>query len=279
MVNVLKVAKKEFVDLFNSWLVLAILIVFLFSILVNVYGYYKLISVQPSGSPGLLNDILDNLWYILAFYGIFVGIVIGFASIAGEKYKNALNTLMIKPLYRYSIINGKLAGVTAFLCCLFGLTIAFFTSVMFIVYKGLFFSVFIHYVEALPLLFIMAVGYVLIYVLLSILVTILIRDPAFALIFTVFLVFIFDISMYNNVAGFVSTILSGGQDLALQQTIAQWSPMWLYENLCISLYPPTINGMTLGSAFTPDSLASQLVIFLIVALVASYAAFMRSDVS
>jgi ABC-2 type transport system permease protein len=125
----------------------------------------------------------------------------------------------------------------------------------------------------------MAVGYVLIYVLLSMLVTILIRDPAFALIFTIFIVFILDISMSNNVAGFVSTILSGGQDLMLRQTIAQWSPMWLVENICITLYPPTINGMTIRSAFSPDSLAVKLVIFLVVMLVASYAAFMRRDVS
>jgi ABC-2 type transport system permease protein len=279
MVNVLNVAKKEFADLCNSWLVLAILVVFLFSILVKVYGYYKLVSVQQSGSTGLLNDVLDSLWYVLAFYGMFVGIAIGFASIAGEKYKNALNTLMVKPLYRYSIINGKLVGVTVFLCFVFGLTIVFFTLIMCIVYKGLFFSVFIRYVEALPLLFIMAIGYVLIYVLLSILVTILIRDPAFALIFTVFIVFILDISMSNNVAGFVSTILSGGQDLMLRQTIVQWSPMWLVENICISLYPPTINGMTIGSAFSLDSFVFKLVIFLVLALVASYVAFMTRDVS
>ncbi|MGA9140406.1 MAG: ABC transporter permease subunit [Methanocella sp.] len=279
MVNAFKVAKKEFVDLYNSWLVMAILVVFLFSILVTIYGYHQLVSVQPGGSTGLLNAVLNGLWYTLAYYGLFVGIVIGFASIAGEKHRNALNTLLAKPLYRDSIINGKLAGTAAFLCCVFGLAIAFFTSVMFIVYKGLFFSVFIRYVEALPLMFVLALGYVLIYVLLSMLITVLVRDPAFALIFTVFLVFIFDISTTNNVAGFVSTILSGGQDLALRQAIAQWSPMSLMDNIGSSLYPPTINGMAMLSMFSADSLAVKLAIFLVVAMVASYVVFIRSDVS
>lgn len=278
MANILVVARKEFSDLCNSWLVLVILLVYLLSIVLAVYGYYE-ISRQGVIS-GLANSLLNGLWYVLTFYGMFVGIVVGFSSIAGEKHSKALNILLVKPLYRDTVINGKLLGITGFICCVLWVTIALFTSAVFIVFGDQFSAVFITYAESLPLLFVLAVGYVLIFTLLSTLIAILVRDQAFALIFTVLLVFIFDISRTNNVAGFLSIILSGGYNPVLAQSIAHWSPTDLINSIGVCLYPPTLpNGAVLMSTYSIDTLGLTLAIFLVIALVTSYIAFNRWDIS
>lgn len=280
MGNVLKIARKEFIDLYSSWFVLFILIVYALSIGKTVFDFYNVVLVQHGETgPRLLNVILDGVWHILAYYGVFVGIVIGFSSVASEKHKSALSTLLVKPLYRDSIINGKLLGVTGFLCCTFALAIALFTAAMFIVCGGTFASFFIQYLEAVPLLFALSVVFVLIFVLVSMLISILVRDQAFALVATVLALFIMDIGRSNTIAGFLSHIIAGGPDAGLCQAIARLSPYGLIEKVSLCLYPPTLpGGVIVVPGFSLESIVADMVIFLLIALVSCYIAFIRRDI-
>lgn len=138
----------------NSRLVLFIVIIFILLIFMTVYDFYKVVLIRygETGSA-IASTIINGLWFILTSYGSLVGIVIGFSSIASEMYGNTLNTLIVKPLYRDNIINGKLIGAIGFLICVFGLAIALFTSAMFVVAGNSFYPVFFEYIYSIPTLF------------------------------------------------------------------------------------------------------------------------------
>lgn len=46
--------------------------------------------------------------------GTIIGIMIGFSTISSEKFGKALNILVTKPLYRDTIINGKIIACIGF---------------------------------------------------------------------------------------------------------------------------------------------------------------------
>ncbi len=136
--NVQKVAKKEFYDLLTSRLILIVIAIYLILIIMNVNSTYNIfnntsnnVSKNINGNLSLL--MLSALTDILSGYGAIAGIMIGSNSIASERRGNALNTLLVKPLYRDTVINGKLTGVVGFFICVFSIVILFFTSAMFIV--------------------------------------------------------------------------------------------------------------------------------------------------
>jgi len=80
------------------------------------------------------HSIITLMTYSLCWYGSLVAIVLGFTSISEELDGKALNNLLVKPLYRDTIINGKIIGTLGFALCLFLFTTALYTIFMFIYY-------------------------------------------------------------------------------------------------------------------------------------------------
>jgi ABC-2 type transport system permease protein len=279
MVNVLNVAKKEFRDLCNSWLVLIILSVFILSIINSVYDFYIMVIVERvEMSEHLLNIVLGGVWYIITYYSMFVGIVIGVCSIANERDTNALSMLVTKPLFRDSIINGKILGALSFIVCVFLLAVVLFTAALFIVCGNVFYPILTNYLQSLPLIFFVAVAYVMIYFSMAMLVSILVRNQALAMILVFLCLFLFDIGRSANIAGALSAIM---MDPGLQEKIATLSPIGISQNIQHCMFPPVSlpDGMRSPPAFMPWDQVINILFYLFILTIFNYLVFIRRDIS
>jgi len=288
MGNVLNVARKEFSDLFGNWMVLFILAFYFLLVLNVIIGFKDVIdslNTPPTGGRILIGNgdlsvsMLISLWSILIEYGLFIGVVLGVSLIASERKGGALNTLIVKPLYRDTIINGKLLAAAGFLVCLFGLTSALYTAVMVILYGSSVSSVLTMYLEKMPILLVLSIVYVMIFLLLSMLMSILVKSQAFALVLGTLVMYIFQIIPSPNVSVYLSNILSRGND-SLANTIAGLSPYNIMS----------VNGIVLRDFFDPsksvvnavylhEADVIKLFIFLVVSLILCYIAFIRRDIA
>jgi len=96
---------------------------------------------------------------VLTYFGCFISIIIGFSCIASDRHNNALNVLMTKPLYRDTIINGKIIGTFYFLICVYGLTVLLFMSSFLLLYGNILESSIIDYLARIALILVIAVIY------------------------------------------------------------------------------------------------------------------------
>lgn len=132
MGNVMVIASKEFRDLLSNRMVLLVLIAFTVYAVSTVYHFNSLLN---DDNPNVSVEYEDNLgiaanysiFYILSWFGSLIGIVIGCSTIASERMGHALNTLLVKPVYRDTIINGKMLGSFAFLASVLIFLAAVFT--------------------------------------------------------------------------------------------------------------------------------------------------------
>jgi ABC-2 type transport system permease protein len=259
----------------NSKLVIFILIIYGILIFKTVYDFYN--SVLATGIVGdeeLVNLLLIGLNLVLTFYGSFIGVVIGFSSLTSEKNNNALNILLVKPLFRDTIITGKLVGAFGFLVCVFGLTIALYTSALLIIAGSSIAPVIIAYILKLPLQFIISMIYVLIFLTLSMLLSLLIEEPAFALISGVLLIFVSDVITLVSVAGFISYIVSPDNPGMVLDLIVGLSPSGILDYIIHFLYPINIKmSVPIGIEMM------KLALYLIIAMILNYIVFVRRDVA
>ena len=105
MNSTLVIAKKEFRDYIKSKRFLTLFILFL---LFYISGVSILISVGITsikrGEIYAIRDLLSTL----SFISPLIGIAFGFDAISDEREKGTLKILLAQPIFRDSIINGKL---------------------------------------------------------------------------------------------------------------------------------------------------------------------------
>jgi ABC-2 type transport system permease protein len=194
--NTLLVAEREFLNLLNSRLVLIIMALYFIEFISFVF-----VVIYPfNGIPPIISNTKNPAHYIscmmaysLCWFGSIVAVVLGFTSISEELDRNALNTLIVKPLYRDTIINGKMLGTLVFAICLFLLTISLY--IMFIlVYYGLIVSsslmLLVTYISSfsghLPLVLVLTLLCFFFFYALSILYALLFKNQSFALFMGIF---------------------------------------------------------------------------------------------
>ncbi len=281
MSNLLRVLRKEFVDLVSSPMVLIILAGFFVMITLSFINLnYTLPTVIRMG-VGLRNEHVDNMglffsdWLFLnliGFYGPIVGVMIGCSSIASERHRYALNTLLAKPLYRDTIINGKLLGSLAFLALVVAGAIAFYTSLVLVLYGSLIASTFGDYLSRLPIVFVFALTTMAVFVSLSILVSLLIRNQTFALIIGSLIVYLF-----YNLEGYARVIgnLFPGKEVVVQNFVVGLTPIGYLLSIRNNLFDSS-HGLTESfTAVLPDLV--KFLLYVAVACVFCYIVFMRRD--
>jgi ABC-2 type transport system permease protein len=117
MSNTLVVARKELLDLLNSRLIVLILAWYVIIFLLLFYKW-----TGPEYSTGMVNPVQSlfvEYIYTLCYYGTLVAVVLGFSSMSSEISRSALNTLLVKPLYRDTIIRGKMIAAVGFMVGMF----------------------------------------------------------------------------------------------------------------------------------------------------------------
>jgi ABC-2 type transport system permease protein len=280
MGNLLKIAKKEFQDLLSSKIVLIILIGYSFVILCQIYFIYNSLS-DGMGETRLEYDALgmafaNRLFSILTdSYGPILGIMIGCASIASERHGNALNTLIAKPLYRDTIINGKLLGSMAFLALFICATIIFYTSSLLILFGDAFAPTFSDYLSRLPVIFALSILLIGIFMALSMLLAILIKSQAFAMVMSTIVLYV-SINI-ENLARPLSRMMFPAQEIQAYNLIINSIPTGYLKPLRDTIFSISIDGWDAFQLVLPD--VFKFALFLFIACFFCYISFLLRDVS
>jgi ABC-2 type transport system permease protein len=279
--NILNIAKKEFSELMMNKFVIIVLAIFIMVLFTNLYRNYDTIiaSKSDSGINVASFSMMGFLAYLivaLTGYGSLLGVAIGYSSISAEKKKGVLNTLISKPLYRDTVINGKLLGSIAFLFCVLLFASVIYTAGLLILY-GNSFSVFLEdYLVRLPVVLLIALLYIMVFYSISLLFSVIIKDDIFSLFFSV-LAWILIVDMYYSVA-FIDSIAyliigSTANEISLSNSISSFFPGANLVNIIwyCSDYFNIIetNGIEL----------LKLLLYVIIATILGYIAFIRSDIS
>ncbi len=274
--NVFKIAKKEFEDLTNSKLVFIIITVYILLIIKTVYDCY-IVAPEIIKNDTLDETILMGLWYVLTAYGSLVCIVIGYSSISSERKGNAINTLIIKPVYRDTIINGKLIGTLGFITGLFCIATIIYSSITLIFYSNYINMILPIIVLRMPVILFLSLVYVMVFLSLSMLISIIVRNQAMALILGVI---VLSLSHLVPDAGFswnISLIL-GIKNTEISNIISHLSP----DGLSLALVDSTIFDPAIGIWSALQSTSSELItliLYMVIAIILNYIIFIRSDIS
>jgi ABC-2 type transport system permease protein len=293
MGNVLNIARKEFSDFVGSKFILVVTLIFLITFGINLYlivsnygnnnpagyllGYSQYRLQQGLSSTALLSTVQDALCEIMLSFGGVVALLMGYLAISNERRNNALTTIITKPLFRDTIINGKFLGAIAFLVLFFAFISAVYTIGVIIIIGEAFNPIAYAYLASMPVIIALALLCVMIYYSVSILVSIFIKNDMLALFVSVLVWLIFtqelsswDIAMY--IAAF-----SGQSQLAIITTIMKICPNSLVS-LSILSYNDTLNVGLVNSVMANSTSVIALAIYTFILVMASYSLFLRRDI-
>jgi ABC-2 type transport system permease protein len=278
MDNTLIIAKKEFIDLVSSKFLLIVLAWYIITFIIAFYTLsYPFNGISPviSHFDNLADGIFIDFAYLSSYSGSVIGIVLGFISISSEIDGKALNTLLVKPLYRDNIINGKLLGVTGFIICLFGFTSCLYLAAMSIyaltvrnnlsILLSVYIPTFIGY---LPLIFMLSLLSILLTYSISLLMGIIFKNQSIAMFLSLF-IWVILFSLIDNVS------FAGNIGFSLNNDIGQFVSSLSPYDIIGNILSHQINDAFVNSWV--DFAKLSLYCFIIIVL--AYIAFIRRDVA
>jgi ABC-2 type transport system permease protein len=280
MNNLMSIARKEFADLMGNRIVLFIIISFLIYLVFWTYDFYNVLN---NGIPGTEVRFGDNLgiaadnyiFFLLCWFGSILGIIIGCSTISSERVRHALNTLMTKPVYRDTIINGKIIGSLVFLATIMLLVIVIGTSIILILCGSSVAPYIFDYISRLPFIFIYAMAFVMVFLSMSMLFSLLIKDQAFAMILSTIMVYVsykYTTTVYNN----LNNIFPGNGITGVLASLSPYSMMWQggvqehFMNTSLGAYDAFLT-------ILPDFF--KLLLITIVIMSINYIIFVRKDLT
>jgi ABC-2 type transport system permease protein len=265
--NMIRIARKEFQDLINSRLTLIILVGF---IVTSLFSFGSIIMTLDHISTDPVKDILDSFTYNFSFYGSLVGIILGFSSISSEFDKNALGNLLVKPLYRDTIINGKMLGFVGLFIGIFTFSAIFYMSFVFVYFGGSSYNAQIAFISSLPLSLILTFLCILFSYSLSMLIYIIIKNQSMAL----FISFLLWILLFYSLgdAFIVHGIADAIHNDELGNTISSFSPRSMVN------YIFQHHDIQSAVIYNGGDLL-RLLLYCFIAVIMVYSAFLRSDVA
>jgi len=271
MSQVLKFARKEFTDLLNCRLVELIIIFYIIVLLNDLYS----IAITPNSDLAGITMVYFG-YYTCHLCGL-VAIVLGFYAMSSEKTGSALTTILTKPVYRDTIINGKLIGMLAFISCIFWISSIIFLAGLLLIFGGSLISCISLYIIRLPLFFALYILMTIFFYSLAMALTLKIRDEGFAL-FLSFLSWIIVTSFLNNIVIFCDiysliTIIDAGQYIPLD-FIVSMEPISIINSI---LQDQSTDLISLLSA--QASKFAILALYGFTTLTFAYITFIRRDVA
>jgi ABC-2 type transport system permease protein len=283
MGNVLIIAKKEFMNLVTSRLILIVLAWYIFIFLIAFYndiypfdGYPSWISHFNNLAQGIFIDFV----YMSTYSGSIIGIVLGFISISSEVDGKALNTLLVKPLYRDTIINGKLLGVIIFVLCLFAFNMLLYLGAMSIyalVVRNAFnplFSVYIPtFIGYLPLALILSLLCILFTYSITILMCLVFKNQSLSL-FLSLLIWLILFRLVENVS-FSGNIGLFANSNSISELVSDFSPYYMVSAISGIMINQGISGVINKCGLN----IFMLFAYCFIAIILAYIAFLRRDVA
>ncbi len=275
--NTFNIAKKEFSSLIRDPLCIFILAGFCIFALdavsyMDVYFYRDMIS----GASDFVSVILQENLTILTRYGSVVALMIGFCSMSSEHMGNSLSTLILKPVYRDTIINGKLLGCFSFLFCIFCFVNVFYIAMLLIFYGSMTVSALPAVLGKMPFILFISLIYVTIYMLLSMLITTIVKTKGVALMLTIIsFFFIHDLLLTANFAGNIS-ILFGANDETILEYFWAITPRGILRSVIRGFNSPSVDLISTLSGIGFDMFKLLLMVVVLVAM--NYSLLLRRDI-
>lgn len=286
------IAKNEFSNLLRSKLILIVGAVYVLLFVKDIFGmhvpgdpYYAQTLSMINMLGGSDSDyytilVLNVIGYTLWHYGAFFGIILGVYTVAIERYGNTLGNLAAKPLFRDSIINGKLLGCSLFILAVFILTILVYTVCIMVWWGNAFLPLAEGYLVRLPIIAGVSLVYVLFFFALSMLISLVVTDLAFALSMSVLLKFFLFGAGSAEISGKLATFLGMNYSSnpfgdflpdvimkgVFKNPIAPNSVMRPSDDLSVAL-----------SSAMPG--VATLCVFVVILVVIGYIVFLRRDVA
>ena len=106
------IAKKEFLDNWrNKWIIAVAAIFLLLTLVVSYFG------TSSSGGSGWkdIEDTIAIMMGIVTFLLPIIGLMLGYASIVGERERGSLSLMLSYPVLRHEVIIGKFVGLSTVL--------------------------------------------------------------------------------------------------------------------------------------------------------------------
>ncbi len=286
MGNTLKIAGKEFKDLLSDRIMLVVVAAFLLYILVDLSHVRDLLASgffdydpnlnQANPAANLAETMLNQITFMLSRYGAILGIAVGFLSIAGERHGGALNALVAKPVTRDAIIVGKTTGALGFLLCVFGLAAAFLTSGLMILASGTIAPVIGDYATRMPAAVLTALLYAMVFFFLSMAVSLLIDNYAFALILSLLAWSVSGLMTSYAFTGYIAAFL--GDEKGIGRLIMDLSPDGMIRNISYNALANFQVDFLRAVGLMGFDVLKLLAILIALARVA-FAAFRRRDIA
>ena len=201
--------------------------------------------------------------------------IVGFSIFASDRYNYSLNTLLVKPLYRDSIINGKLLAALGFLACICGFTIMISVSCIFIFAGNYAAPYLLEFLSGLPLVFLLLLAFMMIFAALSMLLSLVIPNQSLALISILLLVVILNTVNAVGIAGSLGVLFNSP---LVTQLVSHLSPNVIILNIQNEgVFNPSYGLFNALAIAKFDIL--WLVLYAVIPVLFSYIAFLRRDVS
>ena len=271
--NLINIARKEFTDLASNRYIIIILIVYIIMFICS-YRYTGTL-IRPGA---IVASLLEGWNNIMVTYSCIVATVIGFVSISNEKKDNALHTLLVKPLYRDTIINGKLIGALSFLSCIIGFIVAIYISFEFVFWGSEISQYLLIYLEWIPVIFILSVVCATIFLLLSMLFSLMVREQSFALFSSIFvcLVLVWYIPSIGQGNDFTMIFgASGANQGAIANIILNISPLGVINQIIYHIND-AVSPLAIVSTYYSEIIT--LLVYIVILAFFNYIIFMRRDV-
>ncbi|OPY30555.1 MAG: ABC-2 family transporter protein [Methanocella sp. PtaU1.Bin125] len=278
MSNLIKIASKEFTDLLGNGMIHIVLATFLIYIFISLHQLIGVVNDSMSMAL-FINDTgiaaSHTLFYVFMTYGAFVGVMIGYQAIAKDLYNDAMNTLITKPVYRDTIINGKLISIAVFLLLLMAIVTVFYTSAMFIIFGDHFASYLSSYIGLLPITIIVPLLYIMVFASLSMLISLVINSRPLGLTSSLLFVYISTLTASTNFAGVISQMFPGNQNY-IYNLIVGWSPFGILLEIMDHTF---MNDTSIIGIMDIQGDIFKLVLFAAVPILLAYTVFLRKDLS
>jgi ABC-2 type transport system permease protein len=272
--NMLVIAKKEFGDLLGSKMIIITIAVFLILVVFSINDFYS--GASTGKILNFYSAATGSILYVLIGYGAIVGIIIGVTSVSNERRNHALNVLISKPLYRDTIINGKLLGSICALACIFGLIIAFYTAGLLLVCGGMIAPILFDYAIRLPFELILAIIYVMIFLSLAMFISIMVKDYAVSIIMSLIAWSLLLFIQNANFAVNIASLFPGDYDNTVD-LITDFSPHTMIDLIGNSkFFDQSINIMEGLNSMSFQVI--ELLVYLLIAIMICYLAFIKRDI-
>lgn len=279
MSNILIIAKKDFSDVISNPGLLMVFLCYFSLILIHVLNLNSFAGTLDQDS--LPASVIGSLRGIFLTYGGIVAIITGFSMISSEKYGGTLNTVITKPLYRDTIINGKLLAGISIITMIVILSTVAYVSLIFIICNENVCNIVINKIDSILVLCILSILYSIFYLSLSMLISILIKKRSTAFLACIIALLLIGhtlshIGIAGNLGKYVGSLDRSYESLLLNIIDNIEPNIVIYKIISYNIYNPSYNIFNNLSSQWYSVLALLLLPFLTTLL--CYITFIRRDV-